>query len=311
MEAALLQEILACLRGERTVFHYCPDQYAVYLIRRVLNQYKRVGVRDLRNSRWSSLMSRPAIRELITHCGDGYLYPEVLEDFWLSEPEPFVLTLGQWGARNQWTWSQTSRPGSNLVLQLNLSRKWCRRFCGVVQQTANEFLGFAHPISDSRSATLAWVRMDFDFETDEVLIEEIQSDLVREIASIYKLARFAAKQESFSYYGDTFKTVDAISFSEMFLSTFGKIWHEAMLAAALFFVFDELGFSRLYYHSFETGNKMKNLRWSKPPRSLYSDLPKKFCFEKVEHAPEFLQREKTIRRKLKKLEKSCWFYMAA
>jgi len=236
-----------------------------------------------------------------------------LENVCFDNSEPFVLTLGEWGCKKDWSWNQTSRPGSNLVLQLNLSRKWSKKFESLQKETANEYTGFHHPVSNSRSATLAWARMDMDFETDEVLIEEIQSDLFKDILSMHNDAKLEQKEKSKTFYnwGATIRTDEFLNFSEAFIKQFGKSWQEAMLAASVYFVFEELGCSKIYYHSFETGNQMKNLDSCKPPKSLYTDLPKKFCFESIDSAPEFLSKEKRIRRKLKKLDGGRWFCMAA
>lgn len=160
----------------------------------------------------------------------------------------------------------------------------------------------------------AWARLDLDFDTDELLVEEIQSDLIRDIYTMNQYARRELKcgNTIFQYCGGAdMNTANFIEFSDGFLQAFRKHWHEAILAATVSFAFDEIGVSKLYYHSFETGNKLKNIEWSKPPRSLYTELPRKFCFDTTSEAPIFLQREKKVRRKLKKMENSCWFHMAA
>ena len=313
MDSYLLKEVLACLCGERTVFYYYPDQYAIYLLRRLLKKHDGLSLRDLRQSQWARLLQRPALSNVIANCGDGKLYYQDLTDLWLLEPEPYVLTLGQWGDGSDWSWEQTSRPGSNIVLQLNLSAKWSRRFKQVTRELANEFLGYGHPHSDKRPATLAWARLDFDFATDEVLIEEIQSDLVREVLDMHKRA-VEAKQAGitrFYYAWLELDTATCLEFTEKFLRLFKKTWQEAMLTAALHFAFDELGVSSIYYHSFNTGNQLKNIDTRKPPRSLYTELPKKFCFNKTNRAPSFLIQEKRVQRKLKKMEDKQWFYLQA
>ena len=313
MDSELLQEVLDCLRGDRTLYNYYPDKYAVYLLKRVVSEDNRSSIGDIRNSKWSCLLKRPTLRDLLAKSGSGYLDGRDLKDLWHNYSEPYVLTLGEWGGYNDWGWNQTSRPGKNLVLQLNLSGTWSRRFTKLMRATPNQYFDCGHPLSETRPITLAWARMDIDFATDEVLIEEVQSDLVRYIARMKRLAITAQSRgvTQFSHYGDNIDAKAFEKFASDFLMCFGKSWQETMLAASMEFIFDELGISAFYYHSFETGNVMKNLEFSYPPKSLYTDLPKRFCFSKTQEAPKFLMNEKKIRRKLRALKDHRWFYMAA
>ena len=66
-----------------------------------------------------------------------------------------------------------------------------------------------------------------------------------------------------------------------------------MLAATIWFLREEIGISRIYYHTHEYGAQLKRIRWGLPPRSLYTSLPRRFCFERTEEAPEFLVRYAT------------------
>lgn len=205
-------------------------------------------------------------------------------------------------------------PGyCNLVLQLNLSNYWHQQFQAFVRESANDYFGYGHPLSRTRDMTLAWARLDCEFHTNEVLVEEIQTDLVRDITNMQKTARWAiGKHRDYFYYYGT--RVHAHAFSQFgagFLRAFKNTWHEAMLAATLKFVFDELGVKQMYYHTYETGSALKNIDYRKPPRSIYSDLPQKFCFRETSKAPEFLRANRHARRKLKKLKDSRWFYLAA
>ena len=199
------------------------------------------------------------------------------------------------------------------MLQLNLSEEWCRRFSHFVNQTANDYFDVNHPISRTRGITLAWARLDVDFETDEVLIEEVQSDLTRYIKSMLVCARIALseKRRQFYYWGDEIDVSKFLVFAEDMLKVFSKTWQEAMLTATLEFVFDELGVKNAYYHSFETGNLLKGIKECKPPKSLYSALPKQFCFDKIKEAPEFIRRDKKAKRKLKITKEQNWYYLAA
>ena len=313
MDERLAREVIECLCGERTLYHYYPDKYAVYLLKRLLSKKPRLPITVLRKSRWATLLNRPILKEVIANSGAGCINERALESCFLKCHEPYVLTLGEWGAKRDWSWNQTSRPGKNLVLQLNLSEFWSCQFRKVVQQRPNCFFDCGHPLSEKRAITLAWARLDVDFDTDEVLVEEIQSDLIRYIGRMQRLANTAIRNgnQCFCYFSYEIDAREFLVFSSSFLDAFKKTWQEVMLAASIEFSFDELGVSNLYYHSFETGNVMKNLDYSFPPRSLYTDLPKRFCFENTTDAPKFLKEEKKLKRKLKSIKDGRWFYMAA
>jgi hypothetical protein len=141
---------------------------------------------------------------------------------------------------------------------------------------------------------LTWCRLDFDLETGEALIEEIQSDLLRELRSSVNRAYEAhdRKEACFSWYGYQFKTAPLIDYWVKDFSAHEKIWHEAMLTAALRFLFDELGMKTVYYHTATSGKFLKRIGGTAPPASLYTTLPRQFCFENTREAPVILQSDK-------------------
>ena len=51
---------------------------------------------------------------------------------------------------------------------------------------------------------------------------------------------------------------------------------------------------------------MKCITERQLPRSLYSTLPRKFCFTLTEEAPEFLLQTSDSRRRARKLKNVCW-----
>ncbi len=55
---------------------------------------------------------------------------------------------------------------------------------------------------------------------------------------------------------------------ESVLSSHTDIWAEAMLTAAISFIRDELGFTTIFYHDYETGKALKHIGRRGPPRSL-------------------------------------------
>ena len=312
MQEQLVEEIIACLPQHRSLFSYYKDQYAVYLLQR-LCQHAPEDVKRLRQSRWGKLLNKPLLSDALKYAGQGKLAAEHLEYLCAANPEHYVLTLGRWGEKRRYDWAQTSRPGANLVLQLNLKSEYDRAFQAMAGCTANNFTSAAHPFSHKRAATLAWARLDVDFATGEVLIEEIQSDLMRDLEAVYRVAkeRPADCNGQFYLYGFMFDKAKALQYCEQLLATQRKLWSEAMLTAALWFVHRELGINRVYYHTFDTGNALKNIRSRKPPRSLYTDLPEQFCFQQTEEAPAFIAKDKKATRRLKTIKKPKWYLMAS
>lgn len=312
MDSKELKDVIACFDQSRTLLHYYPGRYAVFLLSYLLADRPYVSVREIRQSPMAKLLNQPVIKTMIS--GDGKLYRSSLDYHWPSNSEGLVVTLGEWGGKGTSCWHQTSRSGANLVLQFNLTKQWSNWFSKVFKESANEFLDYGHPISRKRDCTLGWARLDMDFETGEVLIEEIQTDLVREIKQFHaKFHRaFKAEEESFHYWGNTYQVTEVKGAFQQFNSLFLEYWSEAMLWATLWFCLEELGMQKIYYHDFETGALLKGLRYSKPPRSLYSQLPKKFCFRYTDQGPAFLARESQVKRKLKKAKHPvAWYTLAA
>jgi hypothetical protein len=110
------------------------------------------------------------------------------------------------------------------------------------------------------------------------LIEEIQSDWIK-----------GANNNAHDWlYGDS----NMQEYREV-LRPYTRVWDEAILTAALCFIRRELGIREVFYHSYDTGNRLKGIEryyeYGKPPRYLYTELPKKFCFVKTSEAPDFLK----------------------
>jgi len=81
-----------------------------------------------------------------------------------------------------------------------------------------------------------------------------------------------------------------------------KLWDEALLSAALWFLKEELGVTTIWYHTFATGNKLKRIKYTPPPRSLYSKLPRRFCFTETSEHPDFMLHDKSFRRVIKRID---------
>lgn len=312
MDSAMVEEVIACLPAERTQFSYFKDQYALYLLKRFLAKHQNAPIHTLKQSKVKKLLERPQVSQLLKSAGSGRLNTQLLDSVWPGCAQDYVLTLGRWGDKSRYSWNQTSRPGVNLVLQLNLSNQFETLFKRLAGCELNRLTTSQHPKSHKRSATLAWARLDVDFTTGEVLIEEIQSDLIRDVEYAYKRATREADAACMRIYWSEHKLERSkvASACKAILEVHKNLWAEAMLAATLWFVQCELGFERIYYHSFETGKVMKNIPGTAPPRSLYTDLPQKFCFELTEQAPRFIAENPKAKRRLKLVKNPQWYVLA-
>ncbi|MGI9324101.1 MAG: hypothetical protein ACR2PZ_02700 [Pseudomonadales bacterium] len=295
MNKQQLNEVLACLGGQRRLFWYFPERFAFLLLAQASERAHTL--RALKQRPEGRLLERAAVRALLKHCGDGALTPDIFRSHWDHRAVPFVLNLGYWGGRGYRPWRQTSRGGYNLVLRLDFASDH-------MQELKRRFGDYgwlyncdSHPVAQQQNRlreTLAWARLDLDFDSDEVLIEEIQSDWVRDA----KWASTHGWQTS----NGKISSAEARSYLEEVLQPIVGIWAEAMLMATLWFIHEELGISRVFYHEYATGCALKQLRYDKPPRSLYSALPRRFCMTLVDHAPKFLQRDKRSQRVLKRVQ---------
>jgi len=118
-----------------------------------------------------------------------------------------------------------------------------------------------------------------------------------------------AGEKRYRFDGETFDAQAMLIYTTNVLKRYNKSWSETMLFTAIQFIIEELGVSKIYYHSFETGRVLKNLKYSCPPRSLYTDLPKQFCFNKVNLGPSFIANNRFAKRRLKKSGEQSWFYL--
>ena len=161
----------------------------------------------------------------------------------------------------------------------------------------------AHPVAENRN-TLAWSRIDLDLETGEGLIEEIQTDWIRAVQSRAKWWSVAKEpyRERMRKYHD-WQIDNIITYYDQVLKPHVDTWSEAMLSAAVWYLRNEVGISTIYYHTFEWGNRLKNIEggWRLPPKSLYTKLPRSFGFQETDEVPEFLLKNTTHRPTRKKL----------
>lgn len=284
MRRAELKEILRCLPRYRTRFYYFKDRYALLLLNLAITGV--TSKKELSASRYSRLLEKSVVKEILAQCRGRAISGQDFDAYWPSRYECYFLTLGVWGSR-QGHWDQTSRKGFNLVLQLNFSSEHDVPYRKLVDpEDDRPFEFYGHPVAKAPYNTLAWSRLDIDLTRGEALIEEIQNDWIREALWA---RRMAVRDRGPNYYwGSKLKNDWVIRYVDSVLRQHEAIWDEAMLAATLWFLRKEIGVGTIYYHTHETGASLKKISGRLPPRSLYTKLPRKFCFTETEQAPGFL-----------------------
>jgi hypothetical protein len=294
MDIKTAEEVLACFSQEKTVFYYGKDQYAVLLLSQIIGE--ACPIVKLKQTSYARLLATPLVKEIITNSGDGWLRKDQLASVWPKSTEAFLLTLGIWGSNDR-SYDQTSRDGYSLVLQLNFTNKHDTLFNDLVKPASHCFNYSSHPVLKKKQRdyfreTLAWSRMDIDFKHNEVLIEELQTDWLRtaqDAADDYKNGCLRVQN-----YGVNTTPEKLNLYARKVLDSYGDIWREAILTATLQFILGELGIRQIYLHTPETGAAIKRIKYRKPPRSLYTELPKKFCFKLTNHAPSLLPKPSNI-----------------
>ncbi|MDR1995521.1 hypothetical protein [Azonexus sp.] len=303
MQGQLADEIIACLQGERTVYSYYRDRYGIGLLRHYCHRQpdRRVPVAALRRSAYAGLLEKPRIRSILAGCGHALDDAVLAASDYDTNQAAFVLTLSTWGTerRSDWRHQQTSRPGVNLVLQLNFNREHEQHYRRL-GEVDGLFQYYGHPIARQRN-TLAWARIDLDWASGSALIEEIQTDWLRRAADLehWLLERRragAADDALIPYRRRQLPLRLTLDYCRLIGERYRPIWAEAMLWAAIAFLRDELGLRTLYYHSEDSGRLLKRIGWRSPPRSLYTDLPRRFCFRRGAEWPDFLLADKENRR---------------
>ncbi|WIO75320.1 hypothetical protein QP938_05270 [Porticoccaceae bacterium LTM1] len=311
MDTQLLDEVIDCLSGERYLFRYGSDQYAVVLLQRLLQESDQ-KISELRKSSFGRLLNKPVIQKVVARKGDGKINRYDLDRLLADADSPYILTLDRWGNKKDYRWSQISRPGENLVLQMNFNRQHDQDFERLLEIDREEFNGWSHPTCKTGRSTLCWARLDLDFESGQALIEEIQTDWYRDVFRLYRRKEWAENQQrkQFKFWGYELSVEKVHAYCARTLEIHRQ-WNEAMLTAVLKFLWEELGIHDVYYHSYETGRILKNIGiYSGPPRSLYTDLPKRFCFEEVRRGPQWIENCTPARRRLKKIKQPKWFRLA-
>lgn len=289
-----INEIVKVMPKGRTKFYYYDGRYALMLLKYVEHKYKTIGA--VKQSGFCRLLDTPSVKERMAALGSGNIDGRISEN-WPKNTVEFLLTLDCWGKeekgrRRRWSFHQTTRNQKNLVLQVNFSNRHNRDY-GRLVDPLNEryFVNTNHPVRDEKYMTMAWSRLDLDLDTGEALIEEIQTDWLRD-----------AYQDGYYYLDlprwsratirEKWRIVKFQTYLKSILQPYRKIWQEAVLAATIWFLKEEIGIRRIFYHTWSSGNFLKGLddTWA-PPVSLYTQLPRKFCFTQTQRIPGFLMRD--------------------
>ena len=296
MKTELVNEIIACMPKGKTHYHYFKGAYASRLLSMILPE--QISVKQFKQSRFKKLLEHQKIKPIVANNGDGLLKRNELEYVWQQNSKPFLLSLSRWGDKSHSWYNQVSRAGENLVLQLNLPHEHIRNFRLWMGANDDQTLNgdwSDHPVQKLSGnplfrETLAWARIDLDFDTNEALIEEVQSDSVRFVKRWAKNYKKCGCKSC----------ITKLKYVEWFES-YAKIWSEAILMATIWFVHKELGINRIFMHTARSGWQIKKMDkdWT-APRSLYSDLPRRFGFKQTWAAPEFLVNTKHYQRLIRK-----------
>jgi len=305
MEKQEIEEVLGVFEGYQEKFPYTKDAFA--LTRLMDDVEDGTKVSDVKKGRLGRFLNLPIVRDVIAKAGDGKLSKDL---FFYHAPVPsdiYVLTLDQWGNDTKYWgrgWQQMARRGFNLVVQLNLSGKHTQAIKRVdpalLEYLSTDFS--CHPERTDGRITVAWSRIDMDVSSGVALIEEIQSDWVREAIDLRKRLRDMPEKKDWRdalYLRRKPQGPDQKRFWLEYLESaefqrIEKSWSEATLEATCQFLRHEVGITEIYFYDFETGCRFKGLNdhYDRPPRSLYTNLPKRFGMERVQTVPTFLANRK-------------------
>ncbi len=314
MELKEARLLLRDLPKGRTLFEYYRDRYAVELLQGKLAV--PASVAQLKKTRFAKLLEKPTVKQIVARKGDGLLSHEDLVYAERQDVFRFVLTIGLWSRHGQdRSWAQTSRGGTNLVLQLNFDKGHDRAYEKLIGPLdESPFPAWCHPVCRKGRMTMAWARLDIDLHVKQALIEEIQNDWVRRVDAGYRRAQKLiaggwSRDRVFMFRGRSLgRLCDFMNYADNHLYPRAKFWSEAMLTAALWFLREELHISTVWYHTPSTGTLVKKIRYGTPPVSVYSRLPKQFCFDLTDRYPAFVVNgsQKRVKQRLKTGKERFW-----
>lgn len=285
MQLTEVQEIIDCLPNGQTPFWYFRDRYALLLLGMLGDE---IGKRQVKRSTFSQLLDKAVVKSVFAEHRGRAVPRDAFEYRVAASPESYSLTLDTWGSNKDW-WMQTTRRGYNLVLQLNFPPEHDQAYRRLVDPEGEmPFVCFDHPVIEKRRSTLAWSRFDVDLGNGEALIEEIQTDWLRFAKEFRQQAERARGR--FGRWGFMVHKEAMIEYFDEEM-TKHLHWDEAMLAASVWFLRRELGIRTIFYHTPESGAAIKRTGYRQPPRSIYSRLPRRFCFRQTDRRPAFMSKK--------------------
>jgi hypothetical protein len=299
-------------------YYYYQDKYLVDLVVEKGGSEEYVKTGQLKGSFAEKLLQKEWFKkEFSSNNGGIGIKLSDLESYWPEHTLEFDISVANWGENpkkhQKDTWFQTSRSGYNLVLQVNLNQEHFKLYNSWLKPRWHGegiFNCTCHPVSE-KQITLGWIRLDIDFETDEVLIEEIQTDWLREINSLAKKLKNDNDNKHKKILQNESVDGQLADFWKYYnyMQPVSKIWDELFMSIALWFAKKELQIQNVWMHTFESCLLFKDQNYSKPPRSIYSKLPKRMGFVLSDKAPLFLMREIYLKRYFRKAKKDSvkWF----
>ncbi|MFT5725036.1 MAG: hypothetical protein ACI9JN_002159 [Bacteroidia bacterium] len=301
-----IEWIKSCL-PEKTVYPYFKDKYAWEMLRFAFPTVVDIG--EVKQSKFAKFLNKPLIKEMTSTCGSGTVDFSGYDQTWMDDTSFLRLTLSQWGDIQRWkngNYHQVSRPELNLVLQVNFDSAHDHNFYQTIGKENRYYFRNTHHPEHGSFNTLGWLRIDLDLESGEALIEEVQSDWVKEVAHYERNLKTKPKDPNCGCLA-CYKPGALQSYIAQF-KKYKKQWDEMILSAGIWFLVNELGVKTIWYHTFETSKHYKMMpNYSLPPKSVYSKLPERFGFEKVNQTPDILKHCKALS-KLYKRAKALHFY---
>lgn len=294
MDSRDYNDAIAMCPSPRIAFPYFEDRYALSLLEYVFDD--GTPLRHIKQSPYASLLKHGACVSASAECGTGKLSHNALLGAWPTDYEVFWLTLGKWDRDyNDRGYSQTSRPGGNIVLQLSFSSRHDRAYRRMLRPHDEDhpFVYTGHPIAKN-GLTLAWARIDVEPCTGEALIEEIQSDWIAFARrapqqTLFPIAGAACQPLLHGWIDPRVTRADITRYLDRVLWRYERVWAEAMLAATLWLLHEQLGIRTIYFHTPESSRVFKAPVQRDPPRSLYTQLPRRFCFQRTQDQPQMLR----------------------
>jgi hypothetical protein len=289
------KELAATLHRSRPSITYFPHRYAAWLLGRAVGE--GAPARVIKASPHGRFFENRLVRTVAARAGDGVLTRAALEGAEPSRAEVYPIGVGTWGSDHDepdgWRgWYQTTRAGANLVLLLYFSRRHDAAYRRLLDPVGRlPAVSDDHPHARAPRIALAWARIDVDLARGEALVEEVQSDWIRDFAELWSSVTRADSERVRDrcvqrYFGNPRARFAGLErYWLRVLAHHRAWWAEATLFAALWLLVDRLRVRRIYYHTHEGGRLRKQIGWSAPPRSLYTDLPERFGFALTREPP--------------------------